>query len=127
MGLILQGRILVGLVLSDSRYTSVRVTSSFIPCLHLLIYVEEAKSVMLGLNLFLLQVLNLKLLGSLPDRKVRFKLQMPKWLLFASTVWSDLISAVLVASCLFVVLVTPDLKLCLHLLQLEEHFCREGE
>lgn len=39
---------------------------------------------MLGVNLFLLQVLNLKLSMSLALRKVSFKLQMPEWLLFAS-------------------------------------------
>lgn len=54
---------------------------------------------MLGLHLFLVQVLNLKLVMSLPDRKVPFKLQIPKWLLFASTVCSDLISAVPVVFC----------------------------
>lgn len=83
---------------------------------------------MLGLNLFHLQVLNLKLIMSLPDSKVPFKLQMPKWLLFASTVCTDLISAVPV-TCGFLLLfkVTPDFKLCLYLLQLEEQFYRGAE
>lgn len=83
---------------------------------------------MLGLNLFLLQVLNLKLIMSLADRKVPFKLQMPKWLLFASTVWSDLISVVPVTY-LFLLLfnITTGFKLFLHLLQLEEYFYREAE
>lgn len=92
--LILQGRILVGLVLSNSRYASVQVASSFIPCLHLLIYVEETQSITLGQKLFLLWVLNVNLGMSLALRKVPFKLRVPEWLLFASSVWRDVISAV---------------------------------
>jgi len=93
---------LVGLVLSNSRYTSVQVASSFIPCLHLLIYVEETKSVMLGQNLFLLQVLKLELSMSLALGEVSFKLQMPERLLFASSVRRDVISAVPAICHLFV-------------------------
>lgn len=127
--LILQGRILVGLVLSNSRYASVQVASSFIPCLHLLIYVEETQSITLGQKLFLLWVLNVNLGMSLALRKVPFKLRVPEWLLFASSVWRDVISAVPIICHLFLLLfrVTADFKLFLLLLLLEGRFCREDE
>lgn len=97
-----QGRILVGQVLSNSRHTSGQVASSFILCLHLLIYVEETKSIMVGLNLFLPQVLNLKLSMSLALRKMPLKLEMHEWLLFVPSVWRDVISALPAICRLFV-------------------------